>query len=623
MPEQHSNDASRLPGDGNHRVLVRFVIALLTSALIALTVISLSTQRSIVRQTERSDLNTRIARLYQDARFWVGQEESLERKYRLEPSPAVRGLHDQAVGNVSAYLRRIRILDSSPSTHELIVRVLEANAQYAKATRSMFAAVLARNGPLIRYYDHVVTDPVFTTLERTVYGEASASSARALDTTDALESNESKASLHDIVGLSLVLVLMAVLSVVVYRARRAQGAMRAAELARLTELAITDPLTGLRNHRAFQEDLAQEMQRVARSGVPVSLVILDADELKAVNDTYGHQTGDALLKRLARTIELTPRGTDRAYRIGGDEFAIILHGIGAWAAFEFAQRLRTSLSSENDGRISVKASAGISQALRLRGKDELIREADLALMNAKRFAQAVVIYTPEMEPFEESSDEAKDEQQTRTLAKALALAVDAKDSYTRSHCQTVATLCAVIAAELGFKDAGLKRIRLAGLLHDVGKIGIPDSILKKPARLSESEFEEMKTHSVLGESIVNAAEMPLEAGWVRHHHERIDGAGYPDGLTDQEIPLEARIIHVADAFEAMTSDRPYRAAPGEQFAIEELRRHAGTQFDRDVVEALLRVLGRASAADGALELVGNEDVDRARSPYAIDAGGGD
>jgi putative nucleotidyltransferase with HDIG domain len=185
---------------------------------------------------------------------------------------------------------------------------------------------------------------------------------------------------------------------------------------------------------------------------------------------------------------------------------------------------------------------------------------------------------------------AEDEHHTRTLANALALAVDAKDSYTRSHCQTVSQLCVVIATELDIHREQLVRVRLAGLLHDVGKIGVPDSILNKPDVLTHDEYEQMKTHSVLGAAIIKAADMPIEAHWVRHHHERIDGTGYPDGLLGADIPLESRIIHVADAFEAMTSDRPYRKAPGQAYAIDELRRNSGTQFDADVVEALIRRL---------------------------------
>ena len=259
---------------------------------------------------------------------------------------------------------------------------------------------------------------------------------------------------------------------------------------------MTDPLTGLRNHRGFHEDLAQEIQRTGRSGCPMSLVMFDADGLKAVNDAQGHKAGDEFLKTLAHAISMTPRATDRAYRVGDDEFAVILHDAGAWVAFEFAQRVRARLA-EGGGPQVVGATAGISQALEFRSKDDLIHEADLALMNAKRYDQREVIYTPEMEPFDESVATDQDEHHTQTLAKALALAVDSKDSYTQSHCHTVATLCALIASELGFEGERLTRIRLAGLLHDVGKIGIPDSILKKPAKLDYDEFEEMKTHSAL------------------------------------------------------------------------------------------------------------------------------
>jgi putative nucleotidyltransferase with HDIG domain len=183
------------------------------------------------------------------------------------------------------------------------------------------------------------------------------------------------------------------------------------------------------------------------------------------------------------------------------------------------------------------------------------------------------------------------------LAAALARAVDAKDSYTRSHSHTVAQLSALIAAELGFTGDRLAKVRLAGLLHDVGKIGVPDAILNKPAALTDDEYEIMQQHAVLGFEIVESAGLPEQGRWVRHHHERVDGRGYPDGLRGEEIPLESRIILVADSFEAMTSDRPYRRAPGREFALAELDRNAGTQFDPDVVEALTRALDLAAPAD--------------------------
>ena len=292
-----------------------------------------------------------------------------------------------------------------------------------------------------------------------------------------------------------------------------------------------------------------------------------------------------------RAIRSSQRAGDSAFRVGGDEFAVVLTSTRCWGALEFVQRLDLELESLERG---ASVTAGIAEALNTRDKDELIREADLPLIGAKRINQQAAIYSPDMHASVEAGI-AEDEHHTQTLANALALAVDAKDSYTRSHCQTVAQLSVVIAMELDIDRERLVRIRLAGLRHDVGKIGVPDSILQKPAPLTHDEYEQMKGHSVLGAAIVEAAEMPLEAHWVRHHHERIDGTGYPDGRAGDETPLESRIIHVADAYEAMTSNRPYREAPGQSYAIEQLRHHSGTQFDRDVVEALIRRLDATGA----------------------------
>jgi diguanylate cyclase (GGDEF)-like protein len=426
-------------------------------------------------------------------------------------------------------------------------------------------------------------------IQTDVYGGANVASRDALRQSATLRIDESQAFDAGVIAVLLAIALVCIQGLVVRRYRRVGMKMRAAELKRLSLQATTDPLTALGNHRAFHQHLANEIQRTALAGVPLSLLLLDVDDLKEVNDNYGHQAGDEQLRALGEAITTIVRAGDHAYRVGGDEFAVILPSMGSWAAFQFAQRLQAKLQHLEGRRVLV--TAGIAQALELRPKDDLIHDADRALITAKRSGQAVALYTPDMDPFEQSSTEAEVERHTRTLAGALALAVDAKDPYTQSHCQTVSSLCTAIAAELGFDAERLNHVRLAGLLHDAGKIGIPDAVLQKPAKLTTAEYEQMKTHATLGEGIVLAADMPMEAHWVRHHHERIDGGGYPDGLVDQEIPLESRIIHVADAFEAMISDRPYRKAPGEQFAIEELRRHAGTQFDQDAVDALLRVLG--------------------------------
>src|SRR3954469_11660097 len=576
------------------REIVRASLGGLVVVLCFLVGFSIVTRHSVAVKSASADRATRLSATYQDARHWVSEQKSIEREYRIEGSYAVVFAHRQAERRLIADLDHVLELDSSPAARTTVTRLRRLQADYHSASQALFNAVDDDDQERVLWFDHSAVDPVFGVLADVVYRQAAAASASALAHSAALRRDEVRANRTIAIGVAIALLLVAFFAAVVVRYGRRIDAAVAAEVERLAEMAITDPLTGLRNHRAFHEDVARELQRAGRSGVPLALVLLDVDDLKAVNDTHGHQAGDERLQALARAIRATARGADLAYRVGGDEFAVILPDARSWGALEFAQRLRAATQAGEHGIDSFTTTAGISEALGLRSKDELIREADLALIGAKRIHQDVVIYGPALAPGPDG-DAQEDEHHSRTLASALARAVDAKDSYTRSHCQTVSQLCAVIAAELGFDGDRLARMRLGGLLHDVGKIGVPDAILNKPSRLTEAEYDVMKRHSLLGFDIVQAADMPIGAAWVPHHHERFDGGSYPDSLAGDAIPLESRIILVADAFEAMTSDRPYRKAPGQEFALAELGRHAGAQFDPAVVDALCRVLDRVGA----------------------------
>ena len=582
--------AGTRPGD---RWMLRMSAAGLLAVLVFLAGFSLFTQHRVAGLSQRADQANRLSETYQDARYWVGQEESLERKYRLEPGADVLGMHNQAERNFEADLRRLDSIDHSPATRSKVRRLVKLEIAYRDASDRMFLAVDAHRPALVIYYDHRVVDPVFGAIESIVYRQATLASRRALSGSHELRQHQSAATSAIAGALGIGLVLVVVFGSIAVGFRRRLAAAGLAEVRRLAEMAVTDPLTGLRNHRAFHEDIARGLHRVGRTGVPLALVMLDLDGLKDVNDTVGHQAGDARLRALADAIRGVQRAGDTAYRTGGDEFAMLLDGVGSWDALACVNRLQTALADGSDPN-PITASAGISAALEFTHKETLIREADLALLAVKRLHQDVAIYTPEMDRAPAQSAGAEDGHHSRTLANALARAVDAKDSYTRSHCQTVSQLCALVADELGFEGEHLSQMRLAGLLHDVGKIGIADAILNKPAALTDDEYRQMQAHSLLGYDIISAAELDTEAGWVLHHHERYDGGGYPDGLAGEQIALESRIILVADAYEAMTSDRPYRRAPGREFAIAELRRHAGTQFDTEVVDALCRVLLRAS-----------------------------
>jgi diguanylate cyclase (GGDEF)-like protein/putative nucleotidyltransferase with HDIG domain len=401
-----------------------------------------------------------------------------------------------------------------------------------------------------------------------------------------------------LVAFPLALLLFGVFASVLrgYR-RRLQDASRA-ELARLEQIALTDNLTGVRNHRAFHEDLTRELRRTQRAGGHLALVMLDMDGLKQVNDRFGHQEGDEQLRSLAACMVETMRHSDVVYRIGGDEFGLILVGENALGALRVTHRLLATLRS-GTGVNHPSATAGIADTNGSVTADELVRRADVGLYDAKRSGQQAVIYASGLEQPAQPQPHTPErtERHLQILATALARAVDLKDSATRSHCETVAELSALLAEELGFDPERCARLRMAGLLHDVGKIGISDAILQKPGELTAEEYEIMKTHTALGSGILSAAGLYDEAFWILHHHERFDGDGYPTGLAGTDIPVESRILFVADAFEAMTGERPYSEAQPDHEALAELESHAGTQFDADCVAALHRVMadGRARA----------------------------
>jgi diguanylate cyclase (GGDEF)-like protein/putative nucleotidyltransferase with HDIG domain len=374
--------------------------------------------------------------------------------------------------------------------------------------------------------------------------------------------------------------------------RRLDGARRL-ELERLRNAAFTDSLTGAQNHRAFHEDLRTLLEEGSPDKL-ICLLMLDLDGLKDVNDRYGHQAGDDRIKLLSSAAESVIAEPAQLYRLGGDEFALILPDCAGPGALAMAKRVdEVFKQAAPSGEVSF--SGGIAVLEGGITKDELARRADLALLEAKRLKQPALVYTPSFEFA--VLDEPPDLRQTQVLANALARAVDTKDAYTHSHCETVAELCALMAAELGFDAEHVFKIRLAGLLHDVGKIGVPDAILQKPGRLTDAEFDVMKAHPSLGAHILAAAELHEEAAWVLAHHERPDGKGYPHG--GKTAALEARIVSVADAFEAIVSERPYREARSTSEALEELARCADTQFDRRCVRALSVVLGMPLRAEGA------------------------
>jgi diguanylate cyclase (GGDEF)-like protein/putative nucleotidyltransferase with HDIG domain len=368
----------------------------------------------------------------------------------------------------------------------------------------------------------------------------------------------------------------------------------------LAESARVDGLTGLLNRRGFEERFAQELARAKRSGERFSVVIGDLDAFKAVNDGYGHQAGDRALEAVGRCLSEGKRVSDEVARIGGEEFAAILPDTDEHGAYLFADRLRVRVADACrvlPGGLTISLGIATFPQHGHEG-DSLVRAADQALYMAKRLGRdRAVVYNAATAPTISAAirEGNRDHEDHLSTALRLAEVLDLRDSGTASHSQTVGRYAEMIASELGFSPETAERVRYAGIVHDVGKVGIPDSILCKPGSLTEQEETEMRNHPEIGARILAGSNLGDISAWVIAHHERSDGTGYPLGLTADEIPLEAHVLAVADAYEAMTNDRVYRTAMSEDDAQAELIRGIGTQFNERVVNALLAALAESAA----------------------------
>jgi diguanylate cyclase (GGDEF)-like protein/putative nucleotidyltransferase with HDIG domain len=364
-------------------------------------------------------------------------------------------------------------------------------------------------------------------------------------------------------------------------------------IARLADAARTDALTGLLNRRGFQELMEVETERALRSARPLAILVGDLDHFKHLNDRYGHAAGDVALRRFGEIASSASRRIDAVARIGGEEFALLLPDTEQHAAYLLAERLRRAVKEPGpDGELPTVSFGVASFPTHAADAEALMHAADQALYAAKAMGRdRSVIYNPEvlasvlggnLDPV------AGNEHLSAVLV--LAETLDLRDSGTSSHSQTVGRLAALIATALGFDDARVERIRLAGILHDIGKIGIPDWILHKPGKLDEAEWAEVRKHPEMGARIVASAKLDDISEWILCHHERVDGRGYPARLPGSKIPVEAKILAVADAYEAMTAERVYKRAMPAEEAERELREQSGAQFDTAVVDALLSAI---------------------------------
>jgi diguanylate cyclase (GGDEF)-like protein len=393
-------------------------------------------------------------------------------------------------------------------------------------------------------------------------------------------------------------------------------------LAETTDAATVDRLTGVSNRQTLLASLFNEVDRANRYERPLSVAFVDIDHFKAVNDTYGHSIGDIVLRGVAQTLKSNLRATDMVGRYGGEEFMLLLTETDVEEGAILAEKLRIlvarqSFSVEGNPALSVTISIGIAggmgQALRT---DTLARDADAAMYSAKSLGRNQTYI------FAEPNEDARVPRAPISAAgraRAVEIGRIARDAATASLASVIsprahyagqpsaliASIVVAMAASLDLPDAEVDRIRVAALLHDVGKIAVPQEILDKPAALTSTEWRSVVQHPRIGQVILEqAAALKDAVPIILHHHERYSGHGYPFGLRGNDIPLGARIVSIADAYDAMIHDRPYKRAMTHDNAIKELRRHAGTQFDPQLVTLFCDLFAsHAPTADPALAAI--------------------
>ena len=391
--------------------------------------------------------------------------------------------------------------------------------------------------------------------------------------------------------------------------------------AKLAAQAATDPLTGLANRRTLHDRLAAEIARSVRHSRTLSVAVIDIDHFKEVNDFGGHDAGDAMLAGVAHCLAQNARAEDVLGRVGGDEFAWVMPETSREQALVAIERARRLIAATVVEPFRITVSAGICDTNATTQAAELVTFADGALYWSKAHGRnRCWIYDPEVitELSAPERVERIESSQAMVGLRALARAIDAKDPATRQHSDRVASLAVKLARAAGWSSERAGQLGDAALVHDVGKVGVPDQLLHKREPLTAAERERLREHAELAARIAEGVLGPEQVAWIRIHHERPDGTGYPRGLTANEIPEGAALLAVADAWDVMTSGRPYSKPKTVEEAVAECMRLVGSQFTKAAVGALLKL-----HADGELDptVPGSRRRESYLRPRAKPAGG--
>jgi diguanylate cyclase (GGDEF)-like protein len=398
----------------------------------------------------------------------------------------------------------------------------------------------------------------------------------------------------------------------------------------LRQQAATDGLTGLSNHRTFHERIRIHVAQAQEKCVELGLIMMDIDGFKRVNDSLGHQAGDQVLRLIAEMLGEVA-GPDNSYRYGGDEFAVVVPAQDTEGTIAVANRLRQQASKRSTAS-GTRVTLSLGVACYPKAADtveELIYGADAAMYWAKSAGKNQVgdwrVLVKDRDSARLPWYAADSGVKAPDVVAALIAALSAKDPITSAHTERCSWYALLLAEELGLAEEEMSIVRLASLLHDVGKIAVPDAILHKPGPLTDEEWRQMKEHPAAALTVLGQIRAVTEATpAILHHHEHFDGSGYPGGLAGDDIPIASRILLVTDAFDAMTTDRPYRKALPVDHAIGELQRNSGSQFDPAIVEAFLRVIARDGTQVDTVQREDGEELSSLRERDGVTApkGGG-
>lgn len=356
-----------------------------------------------------------------------------------------------------------------------------------------------------------------------------------------------------------------------------------------------DPLTNTYNHKYYFESINNLINEGHKQ---IAVLFCDIDKFKLTNDTYGHEAGDLLLIQIAEIMKKKIKEKGMVFRYGGEEFVIIIPDINIEQALDEAEKIRKSIArnqilQQYSDYFPITISVGISSYPNYGfDAESLIKNADTAMYYSKQNGRnQCTIYTNQLNSFFEDCKKITNRELILDSALSLAEAVDAKDHYTGKHSKMVSKYSILIAEKLNFTEKEKNKLRIGALLHDCGKIGIPDNIINKPDKLSDDEYTIIKNHTILGTNIIKHITNDEKIiHCVRSHHERWDGKGYPDGLSGNSIDIFARIVCIADVYHSMTSDRAYREALTQERVIEEFIKGKGTQFDPNLVDIVVKMI---------------------------------